>query len=117
MAYEVKTPYDAASGLSTGRRQYTFVTITKDWSAASPQLHQAVVTSERLTVLIERYRAGANGAEQVVETIELKQAKAVGIRHYSEGSREMEAVSFTFQTMDFTNKAANTAMSDSRSTP
>jgi type VI secretion system secreted protein Hcp len=51
VAYEIKTPFDAASGSLTGKRQHSPIKITKEIDAASPLLFQALVTNETLTTV------------------------------------------------------------------
>src|ERR1051326_3940113 len=57
LSYQVASPRDAATGLPTGKRQFSPVVITKEWGASSPQLYSALAANEVLkTVQIDRYR-------------------------------------------------------------
>ncbi|MCI0497505.1 MAG: type VI secretion system tube protein Hcp [Thermoplasmata archaeon] len=55
-------PRDAASGLPTGKRQHKSMTITKELDKSSPKLAEALSSGSPLTVSLEVYRAGDDGA-------------------------------------------------------
>ncbi len=124
-AYEVKSPRDAATGMASGKRQHSFVTMTKQWGAATPQLFQACITNEVLTsVLFEFVHITIHGHEEVHHTVKLTNASIAGIRQHvgdvdAAGSigqiepSELETVSFAFQTIEIENKIGKTAASDS----
>lgn len=46
--YNVKSPRDAASGMTSGKRTHQAVTFVKQWGAATPQFFQALCTNETL---------------------------------------------------------------------
>ena len=118
---EVISPRDPASGQPTGKRLWKPVEIVKDWSAASPQIVQAIATNEVLTsVLIEIFRTEATGLEQLVGTVRLTNASVSSYHSYvSEGSqgdipagRAVESVQFTFQRIELTNPDGQTGVMD-----
>ena len=58
---EATVPRDPATGMATGKRQYGPLTITKPWSASSPQFFEALVNNEmlkRVVVLFPNPAAG-----------------------------------------------------------
>ncbi len=115
LAYELTRPM--SGGIPTGRRVYTPLSFVKEWSIASPLLMIALAQNQQVEVQVDHYSVGANGIEEVTETIIVKQARIVGIRHFSENGREMEEVSVSFQTISFENKKGNTIFTDSASPP
>jgi len=120
-SFEVEAPRDVATGQASGRRQHKAVTIIKDWSAASPQMYQAVATNELLkSVLIEFFRPRSDGQEEVVATIRLTDAtiskfwSAVTDSTSGDGpaGRLVDHAEFTFRKIEITNPAAKTAAGD-----
>jgi type VI secretion system secreted protein Hcp len=108
--YGVISPYDAATGQATGRRQHEPVVITKEWGASSPQFYTAAYTNEILTtVTVSFFKANATGVQQLDHTIKLTNARIVSIQQslhlpQSSGpvidSRELQAISLVFQKID-----------------
>ena len=81
---EMAVARDAATGRSSGRRQYQPVTIVKQSGAASPQFLQAAATNERLTrVVIEFYKLNANGEEQPYYVVTLEDATVSGFKQFT----------------------------------
>jgi type VI protein secretion system component Hcp len=68
-------------------------------------------------VTIDFLAAGVEGQVTPVQTIKLTNAFLTGIRQYTEsteaGTRSLEDVVFTFQTIETTNYAGKTTASDS----
>jgi type VI secretion system secreted protein Hcp len=104
---QVSSPRDLATGMPSGKRQYSAITFTKLWGPSSPQMIQACTTNESLTVTFEFVKA-SQGKEIVYQTIKLTGATISSVRRYidvSVGSeppdpRELEDISFTFQKID-----------------
>ncbi len=123
-AYEVKSPRDVASGLASGKHQHSFVAMTKQWGAATPQIFQACVTNELLpSVLFEFMHTTPEGVEEVYHTVKLTNASIAGIRQHigdvdatapagQIDPNELETISFTFQTIEIENRTGKTAASD-----
>ena len=125
--YQVLTAVDTATGRASGRRQHKPVVITKLWSAASPQLFQALVNNENLPeVVIDFVATDANGIVVLTHRVRLVNAKVVDIAHSTEVPSEMlkvpprqiEDVSFTFQRIELEDTAGKiAAVDDMRTAP
>jgi type VI secretion system secreted protein Hcp len=121
-SYEVTSPHDSATGQATGRRQHKPVTITKEWSATSPKLFQALITSEILeSVLFEFTRTAADGTEEIYYTIKLKNASVSNLKQYLDenlgtepeaNKRELEDVTFVFQFIEVEHLSIKTTARD-----
>jgi type VI secretion system secreted protein Hcp len=121
LRYEVTSPRDGASGLATGKRQHSPVTITKEWGRSSPQLFQALATNEVLkSVLLEFVRVGNDGAEEVYQTMKLTNATVSRLARYitpagvsaGEASRALEDVAFNFEKIEITDLVSRTVAVD-----
>lgn len=111
---QLNSPRDPASGLATGKRQYSPITFTKVWGPSSPQFLQAAATNENLTtVTFEFYKALPTGQVTVFQIITLTNATVSSVHRYiavAAGNdppdpRELEDISFTFQKIDVADKA------------
>lgn len=121
-SYEVDSPRDVATGQASGKRQHKPVSITKDWSAASPQMYQAVTTNELLkSVLIEFFRTNqTTGQEEIAATIRLTNATISKYRSAVTDStsgdgpagRLVDQIDLTFQKIEIANPAAKTGAGD-----
>lgn len=116
--YELEAPRDVATGQSSGKRQHNQVRIVKDWSAASPQFFQAMVTNEILkSVLIEVFRATQTGQEELIATIRLTDAtisqSKVAVSDSTSGDgpagRLVDEIHFISQKLEIANPVAKTA--------
>ncbi len=67
-----------ASGLSTGRRQHGYITITREVDKASPMLFQALSTNETLNDVTIVFPSSGRG--KAAQTINLKDARIVADR-------------------------------------
>lgn len=119
--YQLSAPRDAATGQASGKRQHGALMITKEWSAASPQIYQALVTNETLkSVLLEFFRPGPSGAEEVLATIHLTNATVASMRttlgeqvpNDPTLGRLVEEVSFTFQRIELQHPVGKTMAFD-----
>ena len=108
---EAESQRDTASSLPTGRRQYTPVTITRQWGAASPLLFEAFATNELLPeVVISFPQVNANGTTFILNTIKLTNAMISRLEYHVEPAAQqpalmhlLEEVSFSFQKIEVTN--------------
>ncbi len=110
--YMVSSPRDPQSGLPTGKRQHSPVTITKQIDASTPQFFSALTSNEGLkSVVIEFTRPGPNGQERVYYTVKLTNANISRIYHYTGVSPaagqppendDLEDISLTFQKIEIT---------------
>lgn len=101
--YKLTSPTDLASGQPTGRLQHGFVSFTKEWGAASPQLFQAIATNEILkSVVFEFTRVNSFGEDEVYYRIKLTNARVIGFRQFREArtSPELDSVSLSYQSIE-----------------
>lgn len=114
-------PRDAATGQTSGKRQYGPVVVTKEWNPASPQILQAAATNEMLPqVQVEFSRSGATGADAVFEIVTLTNATISAMKQYigfpdagePPNPHPLEDVSFTFQRIEIKNLEGNTTAID-----
>ncbi len=100
VAYGVETPRDPASGLPTGKRLHTPITVVKVIDQATPRLLQALVSNEVPTsVRIEFWRPAPEAVAPYF-VIVLTNAALAGIALAPSGeggSHEYEQVHFAFQ--------------------
>jgi type VI secretion system secreted protein Hcp len=113
IAHEITTPIDQVTGAATGKRKHEPITITMLIDRATPQLYQAAVTNEILTVAkIGFWRPAADGSGTEVQyfTITLTNALIVNVTLNAHESHdpasakgfEYEAVQFTYQKIEWT---------------
>jgi type VI secretion system secreted protein Hcp len=122
-SYGVAVPRDTASGQATGKRQEKPVIFTKEWGDSSPQFYAAAYSNEVLsTVLFEFLSTAPNGNQVVDHTIKLTNAVIILIQQdvmlpQSGGpvidSRDLQAISFTFQKIEITSLTGGTSATDS----
>ncbi|MFI5106115.1 MAG: type VI secretion system tube protein TssD, partial [Terriglobales bacterium] len=114
-------PRDNATGMASGRRQYSPIVVTKEWGAASPQIMSAAATNELLpSVEFEFVRTNAQGMEYVFQAVTLTNATIAGFKEYigfpdagePPNSHPLEDVSFTFQKIEVTNNDGKTTAVD-----
>jgi type VI secretion system secreted protein Hcp len=122
--YEVKSPWDAATGQASGKRQHSPITITKPWGAATPQIFQALVTNEVLKrVVIEFVQTTPEGTEEIYHRMTLSEAAIVQLKQYTQAAKiseqgvldekmELEDVSFSFKRIEMTNLLGKTSATD-----
>ena len=80
MGHTVILPYDAATGLPTGKPQHRPIRIVKEIDKSSPILFTVLTTNENLTdVTIRFWQPGIAGSEENYYTIQLINAKIVSI--------------------------------------
>ena len=119
--YNVSIPRDRSTGLATGKRVHSPLSIVKEYDKSSPLMYQALCTGEQMsTVEIKWFRVAPDGTEEHYFTTMLENAIIVEIQPYmamtSDPSTEhmghMEKVSFTFRTITWTNEIAGTTYTD-----
>ncbi len=79
---EVKSPRDAASGMSTGKRQYQPVILWKLSGASSPQFYEALIRNDMLKKITFQYYRPDEVYKQneLVYTVELENVSVAGYR-------------------------------------
>jgi type VI secretion system secreted protein Hcp len=120
--YGLTVPFDPATGLAAGKRQYKPVVFTMEWGAASPQILQAAASNEILkSVLFEFVDVDAQGVESVTFTVSLANAAISGFDgsvHIGQtggpvvDDRELTVVEFTFEKITVTSTAGGTTATD-----
>ena len=70
---------DAPSGLATGRRMHSTITITKEIDAASPKLAMASSSHETLSEVVITFEGGSGGAK-TAQMIVLTNATILSVR-------------------------------------
>jgi type VI secretion system secreted protein Hcp len=114
--YELKAPRDVATGMPSGRRQHSPVTVTLPWGATSPLLFQAAATNEQLpTVVFEFPAVSQNGSEIVAQRVTLKDAAVASYRHLADATgspAELDRVSFTFRQITIEDLVGKTTAHD-----
>jgi len=114
---------DPLRGHSGARRQHSPVVLTKAWDAATPQIYSAFAANEHLvSVLFEFLRTTPGGAEEIYQTIELKDATVSHVRYYladgtsprgaSDKHHDLEDIAFTFDSIEIENKPGQTIAAD-----
>src|SRR3984893_6882447 len=78
LTQELKVPFDAATGLSSGKRQHSPLTIVKELDKSSPQFFTAAATNEVLkSVTCTLSRSSFNGQTRPYFKIALTNATIV----------------------------------------
>ena len=86
LTQELKVPFDAASGQSTGKRQHSPVTIVKELDTSSPLFFNAAATNEILkSVTCTLYRTTNIGQSRAYYRIALTNATVVEIKDSGDG--------------------------------
>jgi type VI secretion system secreted protein Hcp len=80
-SHEIVAPYDAASGLPTGKRQHQPFRVVKLLNRGTPRLLEALATNERLTgVRFDVWAPSASGKDFKLLTYELRNARLISVR-------------------------------------
>jgi type VI secretion system secreted protein Hcp len=116
-SHSVKTVTSLATGLPSGKRQYTPVRALVEWGPATPQIISALVTGEVLkTVTMEFLETTPEGIEQVACQIKLTNALVTAVNMdvpEAAGSQVKTAwVSFSFQRIEWTCMNGNVMFTD-----
>jgi type VI secretion system secreted protein Hcp len=118
---QVAMPFDAASGLPTGKRQHKAIEFLKEVGPASPQLFQALVTNEVLkSVGFEFVTTTATGEDVVSYTVTLTNASVrvseVSLDRTARGkpfdAHDLHRVVLTFQKIVHEHKLAKVSAQD-----
>ncbi len=124
--HTVHIPRDPQSGLPSGKRIHSPLTIEKEVDKSSPMIYQALCSGEQLkNVTIKKYRIDPMGAEEHYFTITLQDAIVVEVKPYmpiaflkeNEPFRHMEKVSFTYAEIKWTHEVAKKEAGDAWKRP
>ena len=121
----VTSPHDPITGMSSGKRSWTPITVIKQWGAASPQILTALTTNESLaTVEFEFERTNADGTTVVYQSITLVNASLAAVNQSTANASspqpansevnlsELEQLQFVFQMIEVSNQDGPTSFSD-----
>lgn len=95
LGHQVMTPIDSATGLPTGYRKHSLLTITKYIDRASPLLYRAQ-SENRMMDLTFRFYRDRQGEEEHYYSIFLEDARAASIRT---AYPNIEEISFVYETI------------------
>ncbi|MFZ0089451.1 MAG: type VI secretion system tube protein TssD [Solirubrobacteraceae bacterium] len=119
-----EVPRDPSTGLPTGARRHSPVTVSLDWSPASPLMFNALTTNEMLpSVTIEFVGPTVAGVESVTQRLTLTNAVIAGLRRTAGSATRpgapapVEHVSFVFEKLELTDLRHGTTGSDEWSAP
>ncbi len=103
----ISIPTDGASGLPSGRRQHSPITVTKQIDKTSPLLANAAYSNENLSsVKFEFVRPtptlGGSVGEKVFFTIELTNSNIISLTRSITGDSRIEAFELTFEKITIT---------------
>ena len=93
----ILNPHDLATGRSLGKEQEAPLTVTRSFGLASVALFNAMHSNALLNVVVDFYLQNKKVPDY---TIKLTDATISGIQQYSEGSRLMEKLSFTYREIE-----------------
>ena len=94
-SHEIVAPYDAASGLPTGKRQHQPFRVVKLLNRGSPRLLEALATNERLTyVRFDVWAPSLAGKEVRLLTYELQNARLISVRPWMPNKSDTATVTY-----------------------
>jgi len=116
---EVKVPYDAASGLASGKQTHSPLIIVKTLDSSSPQFFEAAATNESIrSVTCTLYRVSAEGVARAYFKIALTNASIIEVKDTGNGANgdaagdERERISFTYQRIELSDLDTGTTATD-----
>ena len=101
----VETARDTASGLSTGRRTYEPLTMTKEVDKSTPLLYKGLTQNQIAEGIIKFYRpsTSGDGTTEQFFTIEFDQGRISSLRtSMNEDGEIHDEIAFVFQTITWT---------------
>jgi type VI secretion system secreted protein Hcp len=119
-AFELWSPYDVATGHTSGKRQWKPIVVTKEWGASSPQFLQALATNEVLTsVVLEFVALRPDGTEETSHTVQLTNGAVTDVSQFigpaplnPVSTLELTRIAFTFQKIEVRDVQGKTAFAD-----
>jgi type VI secretion system secreted protein Hcp len=88
---------DSASGMATGKRMHSTITITKEVDAASPKLFAASSAHENLSKVTFNFQGGSGGAK-TAQRIVLTNATILSVRKQG----PLDFITFDYQAIEVT---------------
>lgn len=128
VTHSIISPRDPQSGLPTGQRMHKPITLTIDWSKASPALYNVLCTNENLTSVDITYYKTTSLGYRPYATIKLTNANIAAIDEASPpGSvlpvntadkagvleKHTEKVTLTYQSIKWTDVSSGVTATDS----
>lgn len=125
---KVTKPFDASTGQTSGQRRYEPIVIRKRVDKSTPLLLQALVENRVADAVFKFYRPNptGDGTEEQYYTIEIKQGRIISVNQYAPQANdggaggqpvpEMEEISFTFGTIEWTYTNGGITFEDTFST-
>jgi type VI secretion system secreted protein Hcp len=119
--HEVISPRDAATGLSTGKRQHKPFRITKEIDRSTPMFFSALTRNEIMTeVLFQHFYTTKEGVETLLYTVKLINANLSGIRSWMHNTKDestkalgyLEEISFTYERIEWSHEVGSTSAVD-----
>jgi type VI secretion system secreted protein Hcp len=117
---EVSSPFDQATGATTGKRVHAPLVLVKKIGAASPQFYRSLVTNEILTTVSVTFTLpNAAGALTPFFTVVLTDASVVRIRQsvtvapgLTDSANPLEEISVTYRKIELSDIDAATSATD-----
>jgi len=103
---------DTATGMSTGRRMHSTITITKEIDAASPKFQTALVNNETLKTVTITFQGGSGG-EKTAQRIVLTNATILSVRKAGRN----EVITLDYQAIEVTWTNGGKTMADDWNAP
>ncbi|HEY1123447.1 MAG TPA: type VI secretion system tube protein TssD [Haloferula sp.] len=110
--HEIVTPYDAATGASTGRRQHKPLTLVKPIDKATPLIYKALAQNSKCDEVILRFWRKDPKSEKATQyyAITLKDAFVRNVRGWKPNTRDLSAdragdleeVTFVYKAIEWT---------------
>jgi len=108
------TAGDAASGMSSGKRQHGTITIVKEVDKASPMLFQAMSTNEQLVHVTIVFAGGnGSGSGKAAQKIDLSDAVITDIRKVGNSER----ITLAYQKIEVTYVSGGKSATDDWESP
>lgn len=111
--YQLSTPIDPSSGLSTGKMQYGLVSFAKPWGASSPQVFQAISTNENLKSVVFEFLQPDKiiGATEVFYRVTLTNARVSRFRQGFEldALNPMDSITLAYESITVESVTGNTS--------
>ena len=108
LQHGVTLPIDPASGLPTGQRKHSVLTVVKQLDSTTPKFYRALVNNENLTqVVIRFYGTTADSTVTNFFTYTLSNARVTAIRNWQPNANDPaaapyvqpEEISFSYQSI------------------
>ncbi|KAK6533684.1 hypothetical protein TWF694_002616 [Orbilia ellipsospora] len=94
----ISSPLNAATGQSTGKRNYAPIVVSRDIDDSSPRVIRALVTNEKLTTIkLTVQSVSTTGVGTTLRTYTFTNAQLLGVDHFTGLTDLDEVIKFNFQ--------------------